>query len=507
MIASGPLKHLIESFAQLHGLALQVWSPAGNLDLSVGPGSEAADEGSRLGDLAKRALEKGELHEAVDGRWAAAMPFMLPSAERYCLVACRAAKDPAANGAADLLPVVRSFRDLLEEQLALYDDTDKLTSELERSYEDLYLFARIATRIRTLRFAGPMLKELVADLLDTMRADLAIAKMTDRPGYDVIVRRSGTPCAIDDVEGFVARVLENIREEAPSFEESCAIVNDSRSIPFFRDLAPLPYRLLAVEVRHEDTVYGWLVLVSCNMDEIFRRGEYRLLNSMAEQLALVIANSDLYDDLEQFIVNLVRSLVHAIEAKDVYTRGHSERVSRISMSIGRKLGLGEDDMGRLQWASMLHDIGKIGTSEAILNKPGKLNEEEFDHIKMHPSRGAAILEPIQQLAESLPGILHHHERYDGTGYPDGLAGEQTPYLARIIGVADTYDALTSDRAYRAAIATEKARDIIRECAGTQLDPAVVQAFEELADADALPPPHAAESAPVTLPLSALGGDG
>ena len=220
-------------------------------------------------------------------------------------------------------------------------------------------------------------------------------------------------------------------------------------------------------------------LVSFNLAEIFRRSELRLLNSMAEQIAVVITNSDLYRDLERFVINMVKSLVFAIEAKDDYTRGHSERVCRYSLLMAERLGLDEEQKKVLQWASILHDSGKIGIPESILNKPKGLEDEEYQIIKNHPMKGHTILEPLEQLASSLPGMLHHHERYDGTGYPQGLKGKEIPLEARIIAVADTFDAITSDRAYRPAKSPEDALAAMQEVAGSQLDPDLVKVFKEV----------------------------
>jgi HD-GYP domain-containing protein (c-di-GMP phosphodiesterase class II) len=200
---------------------------------------------------------------------------------------------------------------------------------------------------------------------------------------------------------------------------------------------------------------------------------------MAEQIAVVIANTDLYNDLEQFVISVVRSLVHTIEAKDYYTRGHSERVNRYAMLMAERLDLDEKQKNTLHWASILHDIGKIGIPEGILNKPGRLTDEEYELIKIHPRKGGDIIKPIDQLADALPAILHHHERYDGGGYPDGLKGEKIPQLARIISVADTFDAITSTRSYRDARSPDKALGIMEEVSGSQLDADFVTIFKDI----------------------------
>ena len=200
---------------------------------------------------------------------------------------------------------------------------------------------------------------------------------------------------------------------------------------------------------------------------------------MAEQLALVIDNTDLYHDLENFIISMIKSLVYAIEAKDVYTRGHSERVSNFCMLMADHLELEETEKKALQWASILHDVGKIGVPEKILNKKERLDDKEYRIIKEHPQKGFNILRPLEQLSDALPGVLHHHERYDGTGYPKGLKGEEIPLQARIIAIADTFDAIASERAYRAARSHEEAMTIIEKVVGAQLDPYLVLVFKDV----------------------------
>jgi HD-GYP domain-containing protein (c-di-GMP phosphodiesterase class II) len=149
------------------------------------------------------------------------------------------------------------------------------------------------------------------------------------------------------------------------------------------------------------------------------------------------------------------------------------------MLVGAQLGLNEVELGDLKWASILHDIGKIGIPESILNKPDSLTDDEYAIIKGHPGKGADILKPVDQLTGSISSIVHHHERYDGRGYPKGLKGDEIPLAARIIAAADTFDAINSHRAYRAAKSKEAAMAIIEEVSGSQLDPRVVAAFKKV----------------------------
>jgi len=172
----------------------------------------------------------------------------------------------------------------------------------------------------------------------------------------------------------------------------------------------------------------------------------------------------------------VRSLIAAVDAKDPYTRGHSERVHTAAILVGNELGLDAMTRRDLYWASLLHDIGKIGAPDHILKKPGKLTAEEYRVMMEHPARGDEVLAPIRWLAGARRGVRSHHERFDGAGYPDGLAGEQIPLIARIIAVADTFDAVTSRRSYRDERGIDAALAVLAEAAGSQLDPAVVTTF-------------------------------
>ncbi|MEO1497062.1 MAG: HD-GYP domain-containing protein [Planctomycetota bacterium] len=234
---------------------------------------------------------------------------------------------------------------------------------------------------------------------------------------------------------------------------------------------------------------GWLVAINrqrvgegmwesswqLNSDE-FGSGEATLMTTTASILAIQAANMEMLHEKEQIMVNVVRSLVSAIEAKDEYTRGHSERVALYTRRLAEEMGYLEDECERIYLAALLHDVGKIGVSDSTLKKPGKLTSEEYAEISKHPDEGWAILCDLKQLKYVLPGVLHHHERWDGRGYPDGLAAGDIPLDGRVMAVADAYDAMTSDRPYRPGMPTAKAESIIRDGAGVQWDPACVDSF-------------------------------
>jgi putative two-component system response regulator len=209
-----------------------------------------------------------------------------------------------------------------------------------------------------------------------------------------------------------------------------------------------------------------------------------------EKRRLELENRDYQQHLEEKVAeqaqkirasffNAVTALAYALEAKDVYTSGHSQRVTEISVAVAGHLGLSKEDIEKIRLAGLVHDIGKIGVRESVLNKPVSLSDEEFEHVRLHSQTGERILKPIVGDEEILKAVRHHHERYDGTGYPDGLKGEQIPLLARIIAVADTFDAMTSERPYRKALTGEAACAEIERCRGSQFDPEVADAFLEI----------------------------
>jgi len=184
-------------------------------------------------------------------------------------------------------------------------------------------------------------------------------------------------------------------------------------------------------------------------------------------------------ELERLLVATVGALANAIEARDPYTRGHTDRVARITIAFCDRLGWARDRLSIARMGALLHDIGKIGVPDAILRKPGRLSAEEYDLMKQHTTIGAQMLQAIEALEPAIPFVLAHHERWDGSGYPQKLAGEAIPIEGRILAIVDAFDAMTSARVYRAPMGMEAAMNEIRRCAGTQFDPGLVPVFVRL----------------------------
>ena len=241
-----------------------------------------------------------------------------------------------------------------------------------------------------------------------------------------------------------------------------------------KDLAPPLETIKRLDIQgyceKSDKFDQLLLLIESGIKSIAQMREIQKIN---------VELKDTYEKLEQAYLESIQTLRYTVEAKDTYTRGHSDRVSELSVLIGKHLGLSEEDLKTLQIGGLFHDIGKIGVPDTILQKESKLTDDEYSEIKNHPSIGAHILSSATIFKDIIPIVKHHHERYDGHGYPSQLAGENIPYLARITAVADTFDAMTSKRSYRDALSLETVISEFERCKGTQFDPKIADVFLDM----------------------------
>lgn len=285
-----------------------------------------------------------------------------------------------------------------------------------------------------------------------------------------------------DVESLInsLRKLPDLRERGVCIVEDVSATDWGRNYPKLSSV-------IIFAVPHSRPV-GWLLAlnkkvipdpraVTTSGRTAFRRGDAAALAPFSALLGLLVRSYERYQELKDLLVGLTRSLASAVDAKDPYTYGHSERVARIAVELGQELQLSEDQISDLYLAGLLHDVGKIGVRDEVLLKQAALNAEETEHIRKHPEIGYSILKDLHQISSVLPGVLHHHEQYNGQGYPHGLSGENIPLIARILAVADSYDAMSTTRPYRQGMSATKVEQILTEGSNQQWDPRVVEAFK------------------------------
>jgi response regulator RpfG family c-di-GMP phosphodiesterase len=368
-------------------------------------------------------------------------------------------------------------------------DRQRLQAENIRLKEAVSLY-KVSEAIAQSLSLDTVLDLILDAVLVEAEADVATLLMRD-PGTGLFTERCtrhnpglGGTAGMGRVN--LAEVMEHYRADKP------ILAHGLKALRFFEE-PPRDRRLVSfcsIPLKVQDRVIGMLNAYSYTRGHKFSEGQRKMLSVLASRAAVSIENARLYEDLvskHQDLVKVNQSLAdnfratiigfaHALEESDKYTRGHSERVAFYSSLTARGLTLNESEVETVVQAGLMHDIGKIGIRYEKLNKPGKLTPEEVAMFRTHPAKGKRILEPIPSMVELIPGAWCHHENWDGSGYPRGLMGDRIPLLGRVVAIADTYDAMTSDRAYRKALPHEVSIAELERCAGAQFDPELVQTF-------------------------------
>ena len=375
------------------------------------------------------------------------------------------------------------------------DQIGMVSSELAQTYEELVLLHKLSANMRVTE-SDAMFLQMACDSLTEIVSVEGIAILLDRIVDDqrqlVLAAGSGL---IDIDEDMAETLRERLVAEINSGKE--ALLDSEVDSPFKYNWPENMANIIAVPLygkergeaggsertRSGDSIIGLMVAINRIDKPDFDSTDIKLFNSVANGgCAVFIDNGRLFKDLKELFIGSLKALTNSIDAKDRYTRGHSERVAFISRWIAERLSeqepLEEEEMHKVYLAGLLHDIGKMGIDERILRKEGKLTEEEFRHIRSHPSTGADILSGIKQMREIVPGVLCHHERVDGRGYPAGLTGDDMPLIGKIVSLADSFDAMTSKRTYREAMSIEKAVSEVRNGLGTQFDERLGRIFIE-----------------------------
>jgi HD-GYP domain-containing protein (c-di-GMP phosphodiesterase class II) len=354
-----------------------------------------------------------------------------------------------------------------KKQSDLTQEVESLSRSLAETYEELNFIYRFNATMNVTVNPEEYFQNLAEDLLDLMSVKAIL----------IVLSPEAIQTGRKDTTIIHAGQLPDIPEELVKLIEAEIAGKDplgSRKSQFIRPDGVT--QMLAVPIVRVSRQFGIIVALEPTGERIFNNIDLTRLSSVTNSVAMFLENFRLYAGMRDLFLGSLRALTSSIDAKDPYTCGHSERVAIFGRKIILAMDLPESEAERVYLCGLLHDIGKIGMPEALLGKPGKPTPQEFEIIKRHPTMGANIIVGIREMEDLVPGILHHHERFDGKGYPQGLAGEEIPLRARILGVADALDAMTSSRPYRNAMPVETAMNEVIKGRGTQFDPAAVEAL-------------------------------
>ena len=352
---------------------------------------------------------------------------------------------------------------------------EMLSRQLSESYEEMSLLYKLREYMSELVHPQRFVRQACFELHDVLPFRWVASGFADdekrtRALAGGLFSSGDLPCSPEKFRRAAVELIERLRPG-----QCLTLDGGERGV-----LARGASQVLVYPIAHDGDVIGaFFVGDKKGTDTEVTNIELKMIEAAAGYVSILIENTGLYEDQHAMFLGTVRALTASIDAKDPYTCGHSERVANLAAQLARAHGLPETIVERVRIAGLVHDIGKIGVPEEVLRKPGRLTDEEFEMMKAHPAIGHHILQDIPQLDDVLPGVLHHHERFDGRGYPQKIAGESIPLMARIIALADSFDAMSSNRTYRAAMSRERVLTEIRQCAGSQFDPDLAEIFVRL----------------------------
>lgn len=357
-------------------------------------------------------------------------------------------------------------------------EIEALSSSLAQSYEEMSFLHRISNGMKVNRQPQALLSDLCDDLEHVVNAQKIVMLWLDGQDSNNTPKAVMSPGGPELDDSTTALIWERTKEQMADGGQG-VLIDSSIDGPFRYPWPENIKSIVSVPIKRNDNIIGVLTAINKIDRADFDSTDTKLLASVVNEMAVYLDNSRLYRDLQELLVGSLRALTSSIDAKDPYTCGHSERVALIAKRLATQMSLSASEIETIYLTGLLHDVGKIGVREAVLCKPGKLVDDEFRQIREHPQIGARILSGIRQMAQVSHGVLAHHERYDGLGYPLGLCGHDIPLCGRIIMLADSFDAMISDRTYRKALPIIAAQVEVRRFGGTQFDPTVAQAFLSL----------------------------
>jgi len=348
----------------------------------------------------------------------------------------------------------------------LEDELQRLSQALSVKFEELTLLHQLSERLKLDEETDDICRSLLQELTPCIEAGwIAIDLFEDEDGgQPTKFYQDGGDCDpewIQALADYAQRDSIVLSNGASTFGVNVAIVNEPT------ESAPAKVRVVVVPIRRKTRKLGRMIAIRSMTQNEFGTVEADLMKSTSMMLGVHLINQRQYQEMQNMFEGTIQSLVSALDAKDAYTCGHSSRVADLAVELATRLGFDEDGIARIRMAGILHDIGKIGVEDSVLRKPGRLTDEEFEKIKAHPVLGFEILQGIRQFSHILPAVRHHHESWDGSGYPDGLSGVDIPRDAQVLAVADAFDAMTSDRPYRSGMPLPKVISIFQGGRGTQ----------------------------------------
>lgn len=379
---------------------------------------------------------------------------------------------------------------LLGNRMASEYEKDRLLRNTQQHSQRLQALIELIAKISSTLDRDQILRVIIAQARDLLNAEASSLFLLDDQQHELILYLSRDmhqtnlpplrmPAELgiigDVVRTGLAACVDDVKSDArhyPGIDEISGMTTKS--------LLAVPLRVPTVVLGRErgtsqSRIIGGVEAIN-KSDGHFDATDVQLLGTLAEQAASVLHIANLYNDADELFLNTITALVAAIDAKDPYTEGHSQRVSEFSVAIAEQLNLPPEMRHSIRIGALLHDIGKIGVPDTILTKPGRLTTDEYAEIKKHPAIGASIIQGVSLLKDELPALAQHHEWLNGKGYPLGLSGDQISPIARIVAVADVFDAITSDRPYRPALDIESALEILRDKRGNHLDEIYVNAL-------------------------------
>lgn len=464
------IEPLAQTLSKTHSVSVVVFDTKGKKLIQVGPESQLQVEGCAdfLWQQSRR-QEAAALDRVIDGTYISAIKIY-DNEKNICMLMCMARMPQSTISDALQNEILDALARTVQSCIQWAGTQRSTVIELMEKYEELTLLYDISERLECL----PSFDEVANEMLKE-----AIARVKCKAGRLVLMEENGE---------YHERIFSNQQQIIPQTalayhgdidpaalclkKPTTQIINDALQADASNALTQLH-----VPVCLKESPIGVLSLYRL-INSPFKSSDKKIAEMLARQAAGKLESSRLYTKLETLFMDSIKMLVECIDARDSYTCGHSARVSIYSVFLAREIGLPEDQVKAIEIGALLHDVGKIRIRDNVLNKPGRLNDEERDIIRKHPEFGLKVVEHVKQIHNSVPCIYCHHEFYDGGGYPQGLGGEDIPLMGRIVTIADTFDAMTSTRPYRKALSQRQAFDELIRFKGIQFDPELAEIFAD-----------------------------